>query len=54
MTPRFDPVPRKQLIEEFFVPCYSSLKNPTISNHGLALLYAVFGMGEPQYASRVF
>ncbi|PVG04495.1 hypothetical protein CPB86DRAFT_771214 [Serendipita vermifera] len=41
----FDPVPRSRLIKEYFGPCYDHLPNPRVSGHGLALLYAVFGMG---------
>ncbi|KAG8820773.1 hypothetical protein FRC17_010057, partial [Serendipita sp. 399] len=41
----FDPVPRKRLIEEIFLPLYDNLHDPPVSSHAMALLYAVFGLG---------
>ncbi|KAG9041130.1 hypothetical protein FS842_002709, partial [Serendipita sp. 407] len=40
----FDPVPRKRLIEEIFLPLYDNLQDPPVSSHAMGLLYAVFGL----------
>lgn len=42
---QFDPIRRTRLINEFFVPCYENVQDPPISPHGVALLYAIFGLG---------
>ncbi|KIM34296.1 hypothetical protein M408DRAFT_59666 [Serendipita vermifera MAFF 305830] len=41
---QFDPIRRTRLINEFFVPCYENVQDPPISPHGVALLYAIFGL----------
>ncbi|KAG8782072.1 hypothetical protein FRC15_007579 [Serendipita sp. 397] len=48
----FDPVPRKRLIEEIFLPLYDNLQDPPVSSHAMGLLYASLHVGRPPMISR--
>jgi len=39
------PVTRRPFVEEYFVPCYESLGNPTITMHALGFVYGVLAVG---------